>query len=338
MKAIILEKPGEFQMVEVAPPNKPNPGEATVRVRRVGICGTDFHAFQGNQPFFQYPRILGHELGVEIVTVGKNEFRLAVGDRCALTPYVHCGRCIACRRGKTNCCVNLKVLGVHTDGGMREQFNVSLTKLHKSETLSLEHLALIETLGIGAHAVRRASLIPEDTVLIVGLGPIGLSVLEFARMSGAKIVVMDISENRIQFCRETYKIAHSVHGKENPVGQLHEVLSGDLPTVVFDCTGNGHSMRNSFDYVAHGGKLVFVGIFSGDVTFHDPDFHRKEVTLFASRNATEEEHKRILALMEAGEINIAPWITHHVQVNAVINAFPQWVDGKGGVIKAIVEW
>ena len=148
MRGVVLEKPGSFALIETAQPAGPAPDEALVRVHRVGICGTDLHAYRGRQPFFSYPRILGHELGIEIVEIGANEAGLQVGDRCAVEPYLNCGRCIACRRGKTNCCVDLKVLGVHTDGGMRETINVPVSKLHRSRTLTFEQLALVETLGI----------------------------------------------------------------------------------------------------------------------------------------------------------------------------------------------
>ncbi|HEV2417454.1 MAG TPA: alcohol dehydrogenase catalytic domain-containing protein, partial [Terriglobia bacterium] len=208
MNAVILEKPGLFRIDSLDPVGPPGPNEAVVRVRRVGICGTDLHAFHGQQPFFTYPRILGHELGVEILEIAANDFGLKAGDRCAVEPALYCGRCIACKRGKTNCCANLKVLGVHVDGGMREQLIVPAANLHKSETLSFDQLALTEMLGIGMHAVERASFSPDDTLLVLGAGPIGLSVIEFARLRGLAAAVMDINEKRLAYCRDTLKIAH----------------------------------------------------------------------------------------------------------------------------------
>ena len=151
MKTIVLDKPGDFRLTEGPPPGTAAPGEALVRVHRVGVCGSDIHAYKGNQPFFTYPRIVGHELGVEIVSVGPNEKGLAGGDRCAVEPYLHCGRCIACRRGKTNCCVSLSVLGVHADGGMREFMTVPVAKLHPSRSLSLDRLAPTPS---GAHGLK----------------------------------------------------------------------------------------------------------------------------------------------------------------------------------------
>ena len=174
MQTIVLETPGSFTQVDRPDAPGPGPGEALVSVRRIGICGTDLHAFRGRQPFFQYPRVLGHELGVEVLAVGEGVEAICPGDRCAIEPYLNCGKCIACRHGKTNCCASLQVLGVHTDGGMCERLIVPASKLHKSLTLTLDQLALVETLGIGAHAVDRAALMAGEVVLVIGAGPIGL--------------------------------------------------------------------------------------------------------------------------------------------------------------------
>lgn len=337
MKGITLEKPGQFSVTDWEVPTEPGTAEALVQVHRVGICGTDLHAFQGKQTFFQYPRVLGHELAVEVISAG-NEAELAVGDHCAVEPYLNCGDCIACRRAKPNCCANLKVLGVHVDGGMRGRITVPLAKLHKSETLSLDELALVETLSVGAHAVRRACLEAGESILVIGVGPIGLSVMEAARLAGAEIIVMEISDKRLDFCRKVMQIHRCIEAKMDPISRLREILSGELPTAVFDCTGSPHSMEAAFHFVAHGGKLVFVGHYPGDVTFHDPDFHSRELTLLGSRNSTATDFQKVIALMERGEIDISPWITHRVPSTTLIQAFPQWLDTETGVIKPIVEW
>src|SRR5579862_9446245 len=232
MKTIILEEPGRFALAQTESPAGTPPGHALVRVRRVGVCGTDLHAFEGTQPFFSYPRILGHELGVEIVEVNApGNTALQPGDRCAVEPYLYCGRCIACREGKTNCCVRLEVLGVHTDGGMRERITVPIANLHRSETLGLDQLALVETLGIGAHAMDRAQVQPGEFALVIGAGPIGLSVVQFALHAGARVIVMDISEARLAFCARQMGVAWSVKAGDDAVHRVEEISDGDLPTV-----------------------------------------------------------------------------------------------------------
>jgi 2-desacetyl-2-hydroxyethyl bacteriochlorophyllide A dehydrogenase len=338
MKTIILLQPGHFAFSTTPEPKALPPGEALVRVHRVGICGTDLHAYRGRQPFFSYPRILGHELGVEIVEIGENTAGLQAGERCAVEPYLNCGRCIACRRGKTNCCVDLKVLGVHTDGGMREYITVPVGKLHRSDRLPYEQLALVETLGIGAHAVERAQLEPQEFALVVGVGPIGLSVIQFAQLAGARVIVLDVNEKRLSFCRQQLKVAHTVQAQGEILDSLLSITGEDLPTAVFDATGNPQSMERAFQYVAHGGRLIFVGLVQSDITFHDPDFHRRELTLLSTRNSTSHEFTRIIRLLEEGRIDTKPWITHQVDCEGMIDAFPEWLDPERDVIKAMVEF
>ncbi|HEX8236387.1 MAG TPA: zinc-binding alcohol dehydrogenase family protein [Abditibacteriaceae bacterium] len=338
MKTIVLQEPERFTLTETDQPPTVAPGEALVRVHRVGICGTDLHAYRGRQPFFTYPRTLGHELGVEVVQVGANDKGLAVGDHCAVEPYLNCNNCIACRRGKPNCCVNMRVLGVHIDGGMREFIAVPVEKLHKSDTLSLDQLALVETLCIGAHAVHRAQLEKGELVLVIGAGPIGLSVIQFAQAAGANVIVMDMNDNRLQFCREQLSVEYSIGAADDAISCLQEVTNGDLPTAVFDATGNPQSMQAAFDYPAHGGRLVFVGLFQGEVTFDDPNFHRREMTLLSSRNATPEDFGHVITLMESGAVDTTPWITHRASPGTLLQEFPGWLQPQSGIVKAMLEF
>jgi 2-desacetyl-2-hydroxyethyl bacteriochlorophyllide A dehydrogenase len=338
MKTIVLKKPGDFQLTERPAPGAPAPGEALVRIHRVGVCGSDIHAYKGNQPFFTYPRVVGHELGVEIVAVGPNEKGLAVGDRCAVEPYMHCGRCIACRRGKTNCCVSLQVLGVHTDGGMRESMSVPVAKLHRSRTLSLDQLALVEMLTIGAHAVRRAQLEPGENALVVGAGPIGLATMTFAQLIGARVSVLEISAWRREFCRKQLKIERCLDGAEDTGKQLEGILNGDLPTTVFDATGSPKSMVQAVQYVANGGKLVYVSLVQADLTFADTELHRRELTLIRSRNALAADFLWAMQMVEDGRIDLDPWITHRAPADKMVAEFPGWVNPDRGVVKAVVEF
>ncbi len=337
MKTIILNKPGEFAMINRPQPAAPGPGEALVRIARIGVCGTDIHAYCGNQPFFSYPRVLGHELGVEVVAVGAGVTRVRVGDRCAVEPYLSCGICVACRRGKTNCCVRLQVLGVHCDGGFCQFLLLPQNKLHPSRQLSLEQLALVETLGIGAHAVDRAAPVNNEWALVIGLGPIGLATLQFVIAAGARPIVMESNPRRVEFCQKQLGIQSIVNPAQAPLEQLASITQGELPTTVFDATGNARSMMAAFQYVASGGKLVLVGLFQGDVTFHDPEFHRREMTLLSSRNSREQDFQRIIALVESGQVDTRPWITHRGALSDVPDLFPTWVKPETGVLKAMIE-
>lgn len=339
MKAILLEKPGKFERITVEEPNRPGLGEALVRVHRVGICGTDISGYLGKMPFYSYPRIPGHELGVEVIEVGSGVLNVAPGDRCSVEPYINCQNCFACRRGGINCCENLQVLGVHTDGGLRPRFLVPARKLHPSAKLTLEQLALVETLGIGCHAVARGNPQSGEHVLVIGAGPIGLSTIEFVKLAGATITVLDVNERRLAFCKQTMGVDHVIAFKsdDSELEKLKEITAGALPTVVIDATGNAKSMSNALNYVAHTGKLVYVGITTEEVHFPDPLLHRREMTLLASRNALPADFTRIIRLIEEGRIDTRPWITHRTPFDEMIGNFPAYTRPETGVIKAIVE-
>lgn len=339
MKAIRLEEPGNLVLLSTqTSPALMRPGDALVRVRRIGVCGTDIHAFGGNQPFFSYPRILGHELGVEVVEVGSSVENVRPGDYCSVEPYLSCGNCIACRRNKPNCCVNLQVLGVHIDGGMRENLVVPGHKLHPSKHLTLDQLALVETLGIGCHAVDRARVEKDEFALVIGAGPIGLAVTQFSVEVEAKVIVIDINPKRLEFCRDKLGVPFLINAAaEDSLAALIRITSGDLPTAVFDATGSPKSMTGAFQYPAHGGRLTFVGLFPGEITFNDPNFHRRELSILASRNARPEDFTRIIGLVETGRINTAPWISHRASFQDAVTEFHAWTKPETGVIKAMIE-
>jgi alcohol dehydrogenase len=339
MRAIRLTQPGRFDRIDIEPPQKPGPGEALVRVHRVGICGTDISAYLGKMPLFSYPRIPGHELGVEVDEVGPGVGNVKPGDRCSVEPYINCQDCFACHRGGVNCCESLKVLGVHADGGLRPQFVVPARKLHVSRKLTPEQLALVETLAIGCHAVARGSPRAGDDVLVIGAGPIGLSTIEFVKLAGAKTTVLDINTARLAFCKERMGVAHAVEfkGDGSELPAFRAVTNGALFPLVFDATGSSESMSNATNYVAHTGRLVFVGITRDDVRFADPLLHRREMTLLASRNALPGDFGRIIGLIEEGRIDTRPWITHRTAFGDMIANFPAYAKPQTGVIKAMVE-
>lgn len=337
MKTISLQNPGEFRICETAEPEKLKSGEALIRVGKVGICGTDIHAYAGRQPFFEYPRILGHELGVEVLEVAPDVTNLEPGVHCAVEPYLNCDRCKPCALGRTNCCESLKVLGVHIDGGMRERIVVPAKKLHKSNILSLEQLALVETLSIGAHAIQRAKLDAKESVLIVGAGPIGLGALIFAQLYGAQVVVMDVNQRRLDFCQQNFNVDSTVCVGDNSIEEIKDYCKG-LPTAVFDATGHLGAMESSFDYVASAGRLVYIGFQRERVSFPNPEFHRKEISIHSSRNSVSEDFRKIISWMEEGAIDTNPWITHSLQFDNIVAKFPTLNDPEEGVLKAIVDF
>ena len=339
MRAIRLEEPKQFHHVEIDEPSSPGPGLALVRTHRMGICGTDYSGYLGKMPFFRYPRIPGHELGIEVLEIGQGVTNVKPGDRCSVEPYMNCRECYACRKGNGNCCEKLNVIGVMIDGGLCERFLIRADKLHRSDKLSFEQLALVETLAIGCHATDRGAPQKGDHVLIIGAGPIGLATLEFTRLTGAIITVMDMVPSRLDFCRETYGVDHTIAftGDGGELDKMREFTDGDMYAVVTDATGNNRSMSNALNYVAHTGSLVYVGITTEEVSFAHPQLHRPEMTIKGSRNAMPADFARIIRLIEDGTINTTPWITHRVGFDSVIENFDTYTRPETGVIKAIIE-
>lgn len=335
MKTLVCTKPGNFEYQDAAAPEVKE-GYSLVRIRRIGICGTDLHAFEGTQPFFEYPRILGHELAAEFVSGDAEGFK--AGDLVTFIPYFNCGHCIACRSGKPNCCAQIKVCGVHINGGMAEYLTVPSYSLLQGEGLGADSLALVEPLAIGAHGVRRAGVKPGEFVLVIGAGPIGLGILEFARIAGAQVIAMDINEQRLSFCREKLSIPFTVNpSTEDALEKIKVITGNDMPTVVIDATGSLKAINSGFQYMAHGARYVLVGLQKGEISFSHPEFHKREATLMSSRNATKEDFRHVIDSMKKGLVNPATYITHRVPFGQVKTEFPNWLNPAFGVIKAMVE-
>jgi 2-desacetyl-2-hydroxyethyl bacteriochlorophyllide A dehydrogenase len=333
MKALVCNKPGELEYKIMAEPVAAD-GQAILQVKRIGICGTDLHAYEGTQPFFNYPRILGHELALEIVDAKG----FSKGEAVTIIPYFSCGLCIACRSGKPNCCAQINVFGVHIDGGMKEYISVPASSLLRGDGLSFDELALVEPLAIGAHGVRRADVKEGEFVLVVGAGPIGLGIMEFARIAGANVIALDINSQRLLFCKENLHVEHTINGAtENVTERLKEITNGDMPTVVIDATGNLKAINNAFQYMAHGARYVLVGLQKENLGFSHPEFHKREATLMSSRNATRKDFEKVIDSMKKGKVDPATYITHRVKFGEVKDNFKNWLDPANGVIKAMIE-
>ena len=336
MKVLRCEEPGRFEYIMNDEPLLQEE-RAILKVKRIGICGTDLHAFEGTQPFFKYPRILGHELAAEIADIGTNN-EFAVGDRVTFSPYFYCGQCIACRNGLTNCCADIKVFGVHIDGGMSEFISVPIKYLIKGNDMSFEELALVEPLAIGAHGIRRAKLKSNEFVLVIGAGPIGLGLMEFARIAGGRVIAMDVNDQRLRFCKEKLNVTNIINpAKDDAMEQLRAITDNDMPTVVIDASGNLKAINSAFQYMAHGGRYVLVGLQRNEIVFNHPEFHKREATLMSSRNATSEDFNHVLNSMRNKLLGPATYITHRVMFDEVKDKFESWLDPANGVIKAMVE-
>ena len=335
MKYIVCQEPGTFLLKQKeAPIRKEN--EALLRIKKVGICGTDLHAYSGNQAFFTYPRILGHELASEIVEIGENERGLKAGDKVVIMPYVSCGKCIACRNGKTNCCTNISVLGVHSDGGMQEYITVRQDLLLPANNLSDDQMAIVEPLAIGAHAIGRANVQKGETVVVVGCGPIGIGMVKLAQIAGAKVIVLDVNDERLKYTKEEIGADYVINVNNNPVEKIAEITRGDMATAVFDATGFKGALEVGPDYMAHGGRYVLVGLSKGGLVFTHPKIHAKETTIMCSRNATTQDFEHVITVLD--QFPTTSFITHNVPFTEMIQHFDSWTKPETGVIKATVDF
>jgi 2-desacetyl-2-hydroxyethyl bacteriochlorophyllide A dehydrogenase len=252
-------------------------------------------------------------------------------------PYLSCGTCVACRKGKTNCCTTLKCLGVHCDGGMTERFVLPEENLYPATGLTLDQAAMVEFLAIGAHAVRRSQLRPGDRALVVGSGPIGIGAALFARLAGAEVTLMDRVPAILDLAGRITGIGTRVMADEGAAEKLLQQTSGEMFDVVFDATGNAVAMEASFAYAASGGTYILVGVVKDRVSFSDPEFHRRELTVHASRNATRQDFDTVVSAMRAGKIPTDALHTHSCVLEEVPDSLPRWLHDRVGVVKAMVR-
>ena len=336
MKSLVCINPGLFEYRDIPAPvlQKNN---AILKIKRIGICGTDLHAYKGTQPYFNYPRILGHELAADLIEADNaNDF--VPGETVTFIPYFNCGKCVACRNNKPNCCAQIKVAGVHIDGGMSEYISVPSAALIKNNGLNYDELAVVEPLAIGAHGIKLADIKPNEFVLVMGAGPIGFAAMQFAKLADATIIIMDVNEQRLQFSKQKLNIEHTLNpATENVFEKLRDITNGDMANVVIDATGNQKAINNGLQYLSHGGRFILIGLQKGELTFSHPEFHKREATLKSSRNAIREDFITVINTIQKGLVNPADMITRKINFADVKNAFETWLYTTNDLVKAIIK-
>lgn len=337
MKYIICDEPNNFSLKERDSPVL-TPGHALLKVKRVGICGTDLHAYKGNQAFFSYPRILGHELAVEVLDIATNSKGIKAGDKTVVIPYINCERCVACYAGKSNCCENLSVFGVHTDGGMQQIISFPTGLLLPANDLSFEEIAITEPLAIGAHALRRSGAKKGDTIIVMGCGPIGIGIIQLAKYIGAKVIVIDINDYRLAIAKEMFEADLTVNAQQSPLEKIKAFTNGELGNIVFDATGSKQAIESAVVYMRHGGTFVLVGLYKGELSFHHPRLHAKETTLLCSRNATMEDFEFVMKVLREKKFNTSAYITKRVEYDAILTGFNTWASPVSREIKVVTVW
>ena len=335
MQTLVCEAPGKIGL-EWRPVPLRGEDQVLVRVRRAGICGTDYHIFSGLHPFLSYPRLIGHELSGTVEQAPEGS-RLRPGQIVAIEPYLACGTCHACRQGKTNCCTRLAVLGVHVDGGMCEWLVMPEPYVHPVDGLSLDQAAMIEFIAIGAHAVRRAGALAGRQALVVGAGPIGIATALMARIAGAEVTLADLDLGRLRLAAALVEGAATIHVGPDPVPEPAKAGHDAGFETVFDATGNRSAMERGFSLVAHGGLYVLVGVIKDDITFSDSEFHKREMTLMASRNATQEDFTHVIDSIRRGLIPTDGLLTHRTTLADAPRNLAEWTLRKEGLIKALID-
>jgi 2-desacetyl-2-hydroxyethyl bacteriochlorophyllide A dehydrogenase len=336
MKQVTLIKPYEFEERDAEIPILKK-GELLVQIKNIGICGTDIHAFHGNQPYFTYPRVLGHELS-GIIVDAKIENKSLLGKPVSVLPYLSCGKCNSCLKGKTNCCANLHVMGVHVDGGFREYVSVPVDNIMVGrEETDLEHLSMVEPLSISYHGIMRADILENDWVIIFGAGPIGIGALMFAKSKTNNIILIDINKNRITYCKSILGIEHSFNGNDETLfEEIKELTNGHFADIVIDATGNKKSIQQQLRFLGHGGKWILIGLQREDLHINHPEFHKREATLMSSRNATKHDFKQVMDKIDNKEIDPALLITHTLDFEEVVNSFSSFIVDQT-LIKGIIK-
>ncbi|MHA4895195.1 zinc-binding alcohol dehydrogenase family protein [Pedobacter sp. PWIIR3] len=337
MKTLTCTTPGQFTYQDKEIPQL-KPKHTLLKVKNIGLCGTDYHAYEGTQPFFNYPRVLGHEIAATVeATHADSGFEQ--GELVTISPYFYCGKCIACRSGKTNCCTNMQVAGVHVDGAMAEYFLVHDQYLIKGDGLTADELVLVEPLAIGAHGVSRAAIKKGEFVLVIGAGPIGLATMNFAKIAGAVVIAMDVNQQRLEFCQEKLDISHTIDALGDDVtGKLMEITNGDMPTVVIDCTGNLKAINGAVQYMAHGARFVLIGLQKEPLVISHPEFHKREGTLMSSRNALPQDFKYVIECIKTGKVKPEHYITHKIGFEEVKDKFVSLTKPESQVVKAVIEF
>ena len=323
-------EPGTFELVERERPETAPEGWALVDIAAVGICGTDYHIFAGKHPYLAYPRVIGHELSGRLVHDAAD---MKAGQLVVINPYLACGTCRACQRGKPNCCMAIEVLGVHRDGGLCERIAVPEKNLIDAAGLDEVQAAMVEFLAIGAHAVARSGLGAGDRVLVTGAGPIGIGTALFARLSGAEVHLLDLSPQRLQLAGEKFGFAH-LHSDR---ATLLEGALSDGFDVIFDATGSARAIEAGFPLLAHGSTYVLVSVVKDDITFADAEFHKRETRIIGSRNALSEDFARVMEAMRKGAIDTGALASITLSLQDLPQKFAELAEDRAGLIKAIVR-
>jgi 2-desacetyl-2-hydroxyethyl bacteriochlorophyllide A dehydrogenase len=324
MKALLIDEPGKTSVIERERP-EPGPNEALLQVKRVGFCGSDLNTFRGLNPLVSYPRVPGHEVAAIIAELGPDgggDFR--VGQEVLVMPYTACGHCTSCRSGRTNCCQFNQTLGVQRDGAMAEFLVAPFEKLVTASKLSLTELALVEPLTIGFHAVDRGRVVRADTVAVLGCGAIGLGAIAGAAARGARVIAVDIDDDKLALARRCGAAVDIHSGRENLHDSLAQITNGAGPDVVIEAIGLAQTFQAAVAEVCFAGRVVYIGYAKAPVEYETKYFVMKELDILGSRNARQQDFVNVIRLLEGGRFPVKEVISHTTDLAGAGEILQAW--------------
>jgi len=336
MKALIIQNPGEIAIGNTAEP-APKAGEVLLRVRMLGLCGSDLNTFRGKNPMVSFPRIPGHEIAATVEEVRDPASTLKPGTTVTLSPYTSCGVCASCRRGRFNACKSNQTLGVQRDGGLTDLISVPASKIFVAEGLNLEELCIVEPLTVGFHAVARGRVTQEDSVAIFGCGGIGLGAVAAAAFRHAQTIAIDIDDAKLQIAREA-GATHTINTRTEPLHEkLQELTAGLGPDVVIEAVGLPATFTTAVEEVAFTGRVVYIGYAKDPVTYETRLFVQKELDILGSRNALPEDFAEVIRMLQQHRFPVKRAITRVVTFDQAPAAFTDWSNNPAAVSKIMIR-
>ena len=337
MKALFLTAVGQTEIQEIDKPI-PKSDEVLLKIGMVGFCGGDLNGFKGLFELQEYPNVLGHEVGGTIEAMGNqvpNTFK--IGDKATVYPYLNCGKCISCRKGRRNACQDNKTMGVRRPGAMTHYISIHWQDLFLSEKLSLKELALVEPLTVGFHAAARGRVTNKDKVAVIGCGIVGMGAIASAVNKGAEVIAIDIDDSKMEIAKKI-GVAHTINtNNENLHEALMRITDGDGPDVIIEAVGNAITYRAAVDEVAYTGRVVCIGYAKSAVEFNTGIFVRKEIEILGSRNCTDE-FPEVIAYLEAGKFPVEEVISKLVSLEDAGAALADWATNPKGITKIMVDF
>lgn len=337
MKALFLTAIGQTEIRDIEIPSI-GPEEVLLKIGMVGFCGGDLNGFKGLFELQEYPNVLGHEVGGTIEELGNqvpNTFK--IGHKVTVYPYLNCGTCISCRKGRRNACQDNKTMGVRRPGAMTRYIAIPWQDLFFSDKLSLKELALVEPLTVGFHAAARGRVSSQDRVAVIGCGIVGMGAIASAVNRGAEVIAIDIDDSKMEIAKKI-GVAHTINtSREDLHEALNRITDGDGPDVIIEAVGNAMTYRAAVDEVAYTGRVVCIGYAKSAVEFNTGIFVRKEIEILGSRNCTDE-FPEVISYLEAGKFPVEEVISKTVSLDDAGAALADWAINPKGITKIMVDF